>query len=68
MFEPDAEQPRGLSRRHDQAWELEKLTAKAKGVAIRGFGEGDHGQTSFQRLPNCRGNDSVEHRSIRSGR
>jgi len=54
MLEPDTEQPCGLSRRHDQARELEKLTAKAKGVAIGGFGDGDHGQTSFQRLPSCR--------------
>jgi hypothetical protein len=55
VLEPDVDQPRDLRRRHVQARKFEKHTAEAKGVEIDRSGESDHGQTSFQRLPNYRG-------------
>jgi hypothetical protein len=77
VIEPDAEQPCRLRRRHLQPRQREKFTAEAKRIEIGGFGERDHGQTSFPRLPEFRETDdpgepewitgaeadSVEHRN-----
>jgi hypothetical protein len=63
MLEADVEQPRSLRRRDHQPRKFEKRVAKAKGILIDRAGECNHGQTSFQRLPNCRGSDGVDYRS-----